>query len=200
MFSQSEFWLHQPVAEALARLKAKGLAVDVGANCGEWAASMSQAFEAVIAVEPDKRASASIPTMANLRVVHGAVSDRDGEVTIYMRHTTGHNSLLAVHPIGGGGMAPVPVMEERVVPSYTLDSLLPDGCDFIKIDIEGGETLALQGCSDPAKWSRTVFLVECHDTFSDVERELSRLGKRVTRIPHPYYPAAHPGHCWAIAE
>jgi hypothetical protein len=95
-------------------------------------------------------------------------------------------------------MAPVPVVNVVEVPCITLDSLLPKGANFIKIDIEGAEVAAIRGCQDLPRWKGTVFLVECHDTFSGVEQELARLGKRVIRIPHPLH--AHPGHCWAIGE
>ena len=193
-----EFWLTEPVMKAIEGLKSRALAVDVGANVGTWAAPLSVLFESVVAFEPDERNYSQIPSVENLTVVKAAVSDKTGETPFFVRSSSGHNSILPIHPIGGEGMAPVPVVEEKQIPCYSLDDACGDGADFVKIDIEGGEILALQGCVDVLKWSRAVFLVECHDTFSDVERELARLGKRVTRIPHPL--VSHPGHCWAIGE
>ena len=193
-----EFWLTDPVLNAINGLASKSLAVDVGANVGTWAVPLSNLFDEVLAFEPDERNYSQIPTIENLTVVRAAVSDQTGETPFFVRSSSGHNSILEVHPIGGEGMAPVPVVEEKTVSCFSLDDACGNGADFVKIDIEGGEVLALQGCVDVLKWQRSVFLVECHDTFSDVERELARLGKRVTRIPHPL--VAHPGHCWAIGE
>jgi FkbM family methyltransferase len=191
-----EFWLQKPVSDAIGRLRDRKIAIDVGANAGLWTLPLSESFDTVIAAEPDERVSFDVPENATLlRVV---VCGHTGEETLHLRSTTGHNSILEKHPIGGDGMADVPVVESRVLPCVTLDDLSSDGADFVKIDVEGGECEVLSGCRDIEKWERTVFLVECHDTFNDVLRELIRLGKSVTMIPHPLH--AHPGHCWAIGE
>jgi FkbM family methyltransferase len=193
-----EFWLTEPVMSGINRLASKSLAVDVGANVGTWAVPLCQMFDEVVAFEPDERNYSQIPTIDNLTIVKAAASDVTGECPLFIRSSSGHNSILEVHPIGGEGMAPVPVVEEKTIQCFSLDDACCNGADFVKIDIEGGEVLALQGIVDVLKWTRTLFVVECHDTFYDVERELSRIGKRVTRIPHPLM--SHPGHCWAIGE
>jgi FkbM family methyltransferase len=193
-----EYWLTEPVMSGIEKLESKSLAVDVGANVGTWAVPLCDLFAEVLAFEPDDRNLSQIPRVENLTIVKAAVSDISGQTPFYVRSSSGHNSILPTHPIGGEGMAPVSVIQELQVPCFTLDDTCHQGADFVKIDIEGGEVLALQGCVDVLKWARTMFVVECHDTFSDVERELARLGKRVTRIPHPL--VAHPGHCWAIGE
>lgn len=193
-----EFWLTEPVMAAINNLASKSLAVDVGANVGTWSVRLAELFDEVLAFEPDERNFSQIPEIDNLTVVKAAVSDQTGETPFYVRSSSGHNSILEVHPIGGEGMAPVPVVEETQITCFSLDDACEHGADFVKMDIEGGEVLALQGCVDVNRWSRTVFVVECHDTFHDVHRELARLGKSVTRIPHPLM--AHPGHCWAIGE
>lgn len=193
-----EFWLTEPVMTAINRLSSKSLAVDVGANIGTWSVPLCEMFSEVLAFEPDERNFSQIPTIENLTVVKAAVSDQTGETPFYVRSSSGHNSILEVHPIGGEGMAPVHAIEERQIPCFTLDDSCSSGADLVKIDIEGGEVLALRGCVDVMRWSRTLFVVECHDTFSEVASELARLGKQVTRIPHPL--VSHPGHCWAIGE
>lgn len=193
-----EHWLTEPVTSGIKGLSATSLAVDVGANVGTWAVPLCELFDEVLAFEPDDRNFSQIPTIDNLTTVKVAISDQTGQTPFFIRQSSGHNSLLETHPIGGDGMAPVPVVEEIQVTCLSLDDACENGADLVKIDIEGGEVLALQGCVDVGRWSRTLFVVECHDTFSDVVRELERLGKRVTRIPHPL--VSHPGHCWAIGE
>lgn len=191
-----EHWLHSPVAELVGRLDKKGLAVDIGANTGSWTQWMAGEFDNVLAIEPDTRASVDIPAAKNVTVMSAAVTEEGGFAPLFLRKTTGHNSLLESHPIGGDGMAPVPPVAVAMVFGVKMDDLFPEGADLVKMDIEGGEASAMRGFSADGRWKRTAFVVECHDTFADVSRELDRLGKRVTRIPHPLH--AHPGHCWAI--
>lgn len=192
----TEWWLKQIFESALPKFSKREIAVDVGANSGEWTVELAKHFERVYAVEPDGRASSLIPQSANVQVIPAAVSDKSGEATLFKRATTGHNSLLREHPIGGESQAAVPVTEEVSVTAITLDESFPLGSDFVKIDIEGGEIMALAGCSGE-RWDRTFFLVECHDTFEEVAAGLTQLGKRVIHVQHPL-SGAHPGHCWAL--
>lgn len=194
-----EHWLEDAVRLGIDGLQSRLLAVDVGANVGTWTHPLSLAFESVVAFEPDMRASSRIRRCPNVLVVNAAVAESDGTATLFMRPSPEQTSLLRDHPIGAGGGAPAPIHAEVPISCVSLDSAIPGGADFVKMDIEGGEVAALRGCADPERWSRTFFVVECHDSFDAVSAELVRLGKSVTKIPHPY-SSAHPGHCWAIAK
>jgi FkbM family methyltransferase len=178
----------------------RGTAVDIGANVGMWARPLAAVFSQVIAVEADDRAYAELcrDLPANVRAIHGAACNYTGEVTIYKRPSSEQTSLLAAHPIGAIGCSDAPVQELAVVEAYTLNSLCPEGADFVKIDIEGAEVVVLSAAS-PELWQRTTFVVECHDTFEEVRDELMRLWKTVEHVPHPCADA-HPGHCWAIGR
>lgn len=191
-----ETWLVDSVGMAIARLQSRRLAIDVGANRGDWSRELAGSFDKVIAVEPDSRNHLVVP--GNVEIIWGALWNTSGEAVLYKRPSPDQNSLLSSHPIGAGSCADAPVVEKEVVPCYTLDAVAPEGADFVKIDIEGAEPEVLAACSaERSLWGRTVFVVECHDTFADVSLHLMRLGKTVTRIPHPS-PTAHRGHCWAI--
>jgi len=193
-----EFWLTDFVEKGVCGLADRKLAVDIGANIGTWTVPLSGRFESVVAFEPDSRASSRIPVISNVAVINAAVAGSERTATLYMRPSPEQTSLLEDHPIGAGGGSPAPVVGEVQVSCVTLDQVFPDGADFVKMDIEGGEVDALRGCVDAARWSRTFFVVECHDTFDEVLPELARLGKSVTRIAHPLN--SHPGHCWAIGK
>jgi len=194
-----EQWLVLPTGRAMAMLARHQLAIDVGANVGDWTFELAKTFTNVVAYEPDQRAIDKIPKIENATIVRAAVSSRDGESAFYLRPDAAQNSLLEEHPVGAGGQAPAPVESTSLVRTVTLDSQYPDGADFVKIDVEGAEQAVLLGCSGDGRWSRTVFVVECHDTRHDVVEELWRLGKRVELHRHPD-PKAHPGHCWLIAR
>lgn len=186
-------WLAGFVEKAERALKKRALAVDVGANVGGWTETLADKFDSVIAVEPDPRAYRLIADRDNVRVAKVAAGEKAGKAMLYKRPAPLQNSLLESHPINGD-----PVVDREEVDVVTLDSMMPAGADFVKIDVEGAEVEVLRGCSSDGRWHRTFFIVECHDNFADVEQELRRLGKDVEKIPHPS-SGAHPGHCWAAA-
>jgi FkbM family methyltransferase len=192
-----ESWLVDAVGQGMASIYCRDLAIDVGANVGEWTAELSNLFASVLAFEPDHRAAARITRSENVTVHPVAVSLRDGKSPFYLRTNPGQNSLLQVHPIGAGSQAPAPVVGQPTVETVRLDTVAPGGADFVKIDVEGAEEQVLMGCEDVARWSRTMFVVECHDTRRVVVEQLWRLGKTVRLVLHPS-PSAHPGHCWLI--
>lgn len=192
----SEQWLSETVTLILPQ--SRKLAVDVGANRGEWSQALAAEFDEVAAVEPDGRARVAIADNPKVNVLPAAIGETTGDGVLYLRPSPDQNSLLETHPIGGSGGAPAPAVDELEVEVFSMDDLFPEGADFVKMDIEGGEVAALRGCKDKTIWARTSFIVECHDTFSEVATELQRLGKLVVRIPHPF--PGHPGHCWAAAK
>jgi FkbM family methyltransferase len=194
-----EHWLLQHVRDGIDGLRQKSLAVDVGANVGSWSTMLSREFVSVIAIEPDERASNAAPRLPNVHIIPGCIADAPGTRTLYLRPNAGQNSLLVDHPIGAGSQAPAPVVGELECQCHSLDSLLPGGADFVKIDIEGGEVMALSGMADASRWVDTFLVVECHDTLDAVMAELSRLGKTATVVPHPFV-GAHRGHCWVVAR
>ena len=194
-----EQWLVPFVEVGVNNLNSTSIAVDVGANVGDWSRALSEMFDDVIAIEPDERASEHIDTTTNVRLVRAAASSKNGISTLYMRPSAEQNSLLVQHPIGAGGCSLAPVIIEREVATVSLDGVCPRGADFVKIDTEGNEVDILSGCVSQSNWKRTMFVVECHDTYDCVAIELTRLGKSVVRVPHPV-SGAHPGHCWAIGE
>jgi FkbM family methyltransferase len=192
-----ETWLAEDVIRCLKSLPSRGLAIDVGANAGEWTAELVKAFDRVLSCEPDPRMPAA--ELENVTAYRGVLSDVCGDVPFYLRPDAGQNSLLQEHPIGAGGCAEAPVVATITVKSSTLDALCPEGADFVKIDVEGAEVAVLRGCGGGEAWARTVFVVECHATRLGVAEELWRLGKTLKLIRHPC-SGAHPGHCWIIAE
>lgn len=179
---------------------ARGHAVDIGANVGEWSRMLASEFSTVTAVEADPRAYSRlcVGLPENVSLIHAAACDHNGVATLYLRPSSEQTSLLEVHPIGAPDCAAAPVCELALVCAVTLDEVCPSGADFVKIDIEGAEAMVLSAAS-PATWSRATFVVECHNTFAAVSGQLRRLRKSVELVRHPH-ATAHPGHCWAIGK
>ena len=194
-----EYWLVDSVGGGIGSLRKRELAIDVGANVGDWTAELSRIFTRVVAYEPDSRARVRITEADNVAVLPTAVSHQNGRASFFLRPDAGQNSLLEVHPIGAGSQAPAPVTATVEVSTVSLDTAHPDGADLVKIDVEGAECDVLRGCSADGRWARALFIVECHDTRRDVAEQLWRLGKRVELHRHPCV-TAHPGHCWLIGS
>lgn len=165
--------------------------IDVGANTGDWTGFLRDHFHSIVAYEADARL---VPGLAerfagdeNVVVVWQAVGPERGTTTFYQREGESQSSLSPDHPFGH-----YDVEHETVVPAVTLRDCVGDGADFVKIDIEGGETLL--DYPDNVGF----YLVECHGTFNEV-RSLIPHNYFVFRITHPYKPAARQGHCWLFA-
>lgn len=178
------------------------IAVDIGANNGEWTAWMADHFDVVVAFEPDPRAFAELDRTKkkNIIAINAAVADAAGTAKLYLRESPLQTSLLEHHPIGAGGNE-TPATEVIEIPAVTLDSILEtaDGhVDFVKMDIEGAEAAVL-GASKDKRWLRTRWLIEVHDTRQAVGEFLERTGFQNLRIQKHPYPTAHPEHFWVFA-
>lgn len=183
------------------------VAVDIGANKGQWSHWLSRHFDHVVAVEPDIRLidglRRSLP--ANVHLLHAACGDAEGVVDLYMRELPDQTSILPVHPIGAGNQADAPVVDKIAVNSVTMDGILATvrrrfGCeqiDFVKLDIEGAEHIAMAGAT-PDLFQATRWLVEIHDNRAAVGEAIRRLGHEDIRLIRHPFPKAHPEHMWVL--
>jgi FkbM family methyltransferase len=121
-------------------------AVDVGANVGTLSLVMARVVGPtgqVIAIEPGPeslrwlRRNIARNRAANVTVMKTAVGALQGRRAFYAEDTLVHGSFYD-HPDAGRRWT-VDVEQK------TLDQLVPDGADLVKIDVEGAELEVLQG-------------------------------------------------------
>lgn len=178
------------------------LAIDVGANIGDWSRWMGLYFEQTVALEPDERALAGFrasgvpPDCALLPVACGAES---GLATYYVRQHSEQSSMSPEHPIGAGDQSDAPVVAERAVSVTTLDDVAAMFrhmvVDLVKIDVEGSEGDVLAGIR--GDWFRHArFVIEVHDKIDEVREQLTRLGYQDLRLQRHPGANAHPNHVW----
>lgn len=162
-------------------VKADSCVWDVGANVGTFAfASAALAtVGTVVAIEPDAWLGELLHRTRRLkehknrdvRIVPVAVAEENGYAELRIaqrgRATNALTSALGSTQMGGS-------REKRLVPTASLDSLLSSfpSPDFVKIDIEGAELMALRGASRLLAEVQPLVYCEVH---TDNERDLRLL-------------------------
>ena len=141
--------------KAVALVKNKRVALDLGANLGIMSYRMCRDFDFVHSFEPlfyehlEKNVQAT-----NIRVYPCAVGE--SEKTVTMRVGQYHS--------GGSNVVSGPLDSSQTykegVPVIAIDSLNLGIVDFIKIDIEDYEWYALQGSENTIKRNLPVILME----------------------------------------
>jgi len=176
------------------------VALDVGANSGEWSRLLAPYFGTVVAVEPDDRQQVDDGGHDNVIVEQAAVYSYSGPGTLRQRTSTLQSCVSDSHPIGDAGR-PVDTVCIATVRFVTLDDLANKhgNVDFVKVDIEGAEVEALRGARNP-RWRSVRWLIESHNMTEAVLLELARMGfESAEIIRHPASDAA-PGHEWIWAS
>jgi len=147
-----------------------GVAIDIGANLGEWAVPLAKAVGAsgrILCCEPNPSVAAAlaatlaINNLAQAQVLTVAVSEADGDGHLATDATDSGRSRLA-----DAGLA---------VRLRSLDSLVADAAlkrlDLIKIDVEGHEAAVLDGATATLARYRPALIFESgHESSGDRER------------------------------
>lgn len=184
------------------------VAIDIGANTGEWTRWLATKFDHVLAIEPDPRAYEHLINGLPGNVEHRmlAAGERHAVADFHLRPDPRQSSLLPDHPIGAADQADAPVVQTVSVTTLPLDALRnickqcfgTDQIDFVKIDVEGAEATVLAGAT-PENFAETRLLVEVHDTASAVGEQLQRLGRSGVRVIKNPHPNAHAQHFWVFS-
>lgn len=152
------------VTQVFRRLLRPGMGVlDIGANIGYFsmlAAALVGKTGYVLAIEPNPRntglleASRRVNRFAHMTVSQTAAGPRTGLLVLNRTHSNGTTSSL---PEDINAM-----MGSEIVPCIPPDCLVLPGrdIDLIKIDVEGAEYLALQGCTAIIERNRPVIVSE----------------------------------------
>jgi FkbM family methyltransferase len=168
---------------------------DLGAHVGYYCRFLSRlvgpqgrvyAFEASPENQAVLRRNLSSPRFANVEVVPMAVSDHEGVMRLFVSPGHSNHSLIEGFTAANG------ILE---IPTISIDAFAEKrgiaAIDFIKMDIEGAETMALNGMREMVRKSpRPVLLAECNPlalrtagtNASDYMRLIEDLGLRSRAI------------------
>lgn len=144
------------------------IAIDVGANSGYYTKELAANFGRVIAFEPNPNVTEKLQknvVAANVLIEKQAISDKPGEVTLYLDMRPGLSGVAtSMHKLEGlEGLT-----EDITVPCTTLDAyceqyqLTPA---FIKIDVEGHEPAVIKGAAKTIEHARPVIILEFWETW-----------------------------------
>lgn len=155
---------------------------DVGANIGLyslWFSRHAPASSTVYAFEPTPQTAAklsenlSLNGIENVRVIEKACSDQVGETSFFLGNDH-HTASFDINRVNSDQVK----AKELIIQTTTLDYFFygdtpRSGPDIIKMDIEGGGTVALKGCQQVVDKKRPLFLIESHSL--DEDRAISDL-------------------------
>jgi FkbM family methyltransferase len=124
--------------------------IQAGGNIGVYPATMAKQFERVITVEPDfvnyQALLLNVASHDNIDHVQAAFGDKEGTASV--DHVYPEN--IGAHQLKAGN-------DVRVMP---IDYFEVHDCDFIQLDIEGYEHLALLGAEKTIKKTYPVITLE----------------------------------------
>ncbi len=196
----SESWLEAYIPER------GGVAVDVGANHGEWTRELARRFETVYAVEPNPALCEELLAIGgNVEVLPvGAWNAPEWyDFTTYAQDV--HTSAFFNH---GGINTGAPTGQVRLW-CQPIDEMPIEGrVDFIKIDVEGAEREVALGAERTIQHDRPRMIIEAHTYLKGlmVEQLLRAWGYAVAPVRHPAYTEV-PGdvtywdeHYWLVCD
>jgi FkbM family methyltransferase len=152
-------------------VKPGDVAYDLGANTGMHAMALSKLVGSqgkVVAFEPVKANIAEIESvmalndLKNVEIAPVAISDQNGTAEFLVGVHEKQGSLVGIGRETG---------ETFTVTTQTLDSFVEGGGrppNFIKIDIEGAEGMALKGFSNRVRDSLPIFSIDLHTPEQDL--------------------------------
>jgi FkbM family methyltransferase len=184
---------------------------DVGAHVGYHSLGFAAQGAEVLAFEPNRANAERLlahleknPTLgAHIRHTPVALSDRDGKMTFVQctdlnTGSSGSHLAEALPPLGRGLYTS---FEQLEVPAMRIDTLIERGerpPEVLKIDVEGGEYLVLQGGRKLLQEKKPILLMEVHHIclMLEVQRFLQTIGYS-TRVLDEEHAA--PSRCFVMA-
>lgn len=151
---------NEPIKQTFIEDFASGVALDLGAHIGLYTVLLSRKCTKVIAFEPSAETRKALSQTlkmnicTNVEVRSECVTNTSGEVVFYDTGTRASNAN-SIAPIG----------RPKIEQSLRIDDLNVK-FDFIKIDIEGAELVALQGALKTLHTTKFMTL-EVHPALLD---------------------------------
>lgn len=201
MQSEKDYWLgtYEPQLQVAIRdfVKPGMVTYDVGANIGYISLQLGRtvgegghvyAFEALPENVERLRVNISLNAMDSIiTVIPQAVSNRAARMTFLVGPSGGTGKVS-----GSAGRQDLAYTQEILVDALSLDSFVYEmgyaPPDVVKMDIEGGELLAIPGMRRVLNEVRPVVMIELHgfDVARVAWEEFRRAGYKIYNMIHGY--------------
>ncbi len=140
-------------------LKACGTVIDCGAYIGDTAAEYIKYVgnpDSLIAIEPDtktyKRLCKNCEELPFVKCINAAVSNTVGKI-----------------PFKSGGSRSSSIKTDgSEIDCISIDSLKLSRCDYIKMDVEGNESNAINGARETIKSYKPKMFISCYHRSEDI--------------------------------
>ena len=164
-----------------------GTYIDIGAWIGPTAMYASQIFGRVVAVEPDKLAykrlveNLSVNHFNNITLVDKCLSDKNEKIMFGGNGKWGNSesTTLVSNPeySSWGGLWSKEERESNIKEVESIDfktlikeyNIEMENVKFIKMDIEGGEMIAIPGMKDTLRYYKPTLYISLHFCFLKTE-------------------------------
>jgi len=163
------------------KIQENDIVVDLGGNIGMFTRyAYHMGASKIITFEPDKRYFSILKQNApsNSILFNAAIGDKLGKMTLTESEHLGGSNLWTENN---------PLLKQYEVNIYTLDYIIENGLipkiDFLKVDIEGSEIIALNGISDENLSKIRNIAVEYHHEHLKFDENLrQRFVERLTNL------------------
>lgn len=139
---------------ALAYVKNRKVCIQAGGNVGVWPIALTNPFESVITIEPDRENYDCL-----IRNVEERANGSKG-VVYPIFGALGHENEWTSLSRQSGNCGGHFLQDGSDIPVYTIDGLPLAGCDLIVLDLEGMEPWALLGARKTIERFKPVIMVE----------------------------------------
>jgi FkbM family methyltransferase len=142
------------------------VALDIGADVGEFAIAMLGSSRSVIAFEPRQTQARALAAMfdavgAEVRIEAIALSDQPGVTAMrVLEFDPGRSTIEGANTLTDADGSPVQTIDVEV---KRLDDLGLDNVGFIKIDVEGHELAVLHGAAHTLKRHQPTLVIEAEE-------------------------------------
>jgi FkbM family methyltransferase len=204
-WAEPDLELMRQLIEFRIKLSGPAMVYDVGANIGTHTLALAKLFQQTVTIRAFEAQSAvfhmlcgttALNNLRNVHCHHAAVSDVDGAAIAFSPP-----DYAADNNFGGLELVEAPQSDNKdmvragseTVRTVTIDSF-GERVDFIKLDIEGMEHIALRGCGETLRRHRPFLFLELLKT--DVTACLRTLAAHSYRVyQHGMDAIALPSEC-----